>query len=155
MLGQKHLIMCRCVLPQFKGHTVPPRHQFIVFSVVSDDGITVKPKFAQCNNCGLIHKVSEICKSEIMTGRESMSAIVTIDEIKASIPANLATILETNHADIATWEAAQFIIENKRWGDFLMLSSDVEGDLRQGKYVRVLGENLVKVESFTREETLK
>lgn len=152
--GQKHLVKCRCVLPQFKRAANPIQHQFTVFSIINDDN-TVKPKFAQCNNCGVIHRVIEISKSEIVQGREAMSSIVTVADIKASLPESLTAILENNHADLPTWEAAQFIYENKQWGNWVVLTSDTEGDIKQGKYVRILGEKLFKIEAYERTEVVK
>jgi hypothetical protein len=152
--GQKHLVSCRCVLPQFKKLIDPPAHKFIVFSIINDDD-QVKPKFSQCTNCGIIHRVTEIGKSEIIQGREAMGSIMTIQDIKTSLPEQLITILELNNVDLPTWEAAQFILENKQWGDFVVLTSDVEDGLKQGKYVRILGEKLFKVEAYSREEIVK
>lgn len=153
-LGQKHLIQCRCILPQFKKLKEPPRHNFVVFSVIDDDNKTVV-KFAQCNNCGIIHKVTDVGRSEIVSGREHMSSIVSVDDLKASLPEKLVSVLEVNNCDLPTWEMVQFIIENQKWGDFVVLVSEEEDGQRQGKYVRILGENLFKVESFTREEVIK
>lgn len=151
--GLKHLVTCRCVLPQFKRMDNAPAHQFVVFSVINDDG-TFQPRFVQCNNCGIVHKVVDLCRSEVVS-RESMGSLVTIDDVKAGLPPQLANILESNQVDLATWEMAQFIIENKQWGNFVVLTTDEEDGLRQGKYVRILGENMFKVESFAREEVLK
>jgi len=151
MRGQRHLVKCRCVLPQFKGQSNPPAHQFIVFSVVNDDD-SVKVKYAQCNNCGIIHKVTDVCKSEILPGKEAMSSIVKVEDIKLSLPPNLTDILERNNVDVATWEQAQFILENKEWGNFVILAQEEESGTRQGKYVRIMSETFFKVESFSREE---
>jgi len=152
--GQKHLIKCRCVLLQFRKRKDPPVHQFTVFSVVDDDD-KVKTKFAQCPNCGIVHKVVDICRSELLLNREAMSSIVTIDDIKISLPEVLVTILSANIADLPTWEAAQFIYENKQWGQFVVLNSDTEEGIKQGKYLMILGEKLFKIEQFTREEVIK
>jgi len=99
--------------------------------------------------------VTEINKSEIVQGREEMKSIVTIDDIKLSLPARLSDLLESNNADIATWEYVQYIYENKQWGNFVVLTMDEESGTRQGKYVRILGENMFKVEPFVREEIIK
>jgi hypothetical protein len=147
--GQKHLVKCRCVLQQFKKLQNPPPHQFVVFSVVQDDGGVVV-KQAQCNNCGVIHKVVDLCKSEIVSGKENAKSMVTIDDIRPSIHPNFANILEANSADLATWEAVQFAIENKRWGDAVVLTTEQDGNELHGKYLRIIGESLCKVESFTR-----
>lgn len=150
--GQKHLIKCRCVLSQFKRTENPPVHQFVAFSVIDDDSVQVK--FVQCNNCGIIHKIIDICRSEIMGSRDTMTSLVTIDEIKSSVPEGLRILLETNNADLATWEAVQFIFTSQSWGQFVVISSDLEEGIRQGKYVRILGENLFRIESFTRNEVI-
>lgn len=149
--GVKHLIRCRCVMPQFKALPEPPQHQFVVFSVI-DDSDRAQVKFAQCNNCGVIHKVTDVCKSEVMTNREDMGSIVTINDIKMGLPGNLINILESSDVDLPTWEFASFIYENKRWGEFVVLTTDSENGTRQGKYVQILGESMFKVSSFSREE---
>jgi hypothetical protein len=84
-----------------------------------------------------------------------MMALVTIDDIKGSLPENLVTILDLNQADLPTWEMANFIVENSRWGDIVVLTSDSDDDLRQGKFVRIISEKLAKVETFVREEVIK
>lgn len=151
--GEKHLIECKCILPQFKKANTPVFHQFPVFSIVNDDD-TVKPKFVQCSNCLRVHKVTEISRSEVVPGREAMSSLITIDDIKPSLPEQLVTILEKNNADLPTWEAAQFIYLNGRWGEFVVLAKDLEGTVRHGKYVRIIGTNTFIVEGFERGETL-
>jgi len=149
MRGQKHLITCRCVLPQYKSQINPTAHKFTVFSII-DDSDNVIVKYAQCNNCGIVHRITNICTSEIISGKENMSSLISIDEIKASIPTHIANILDANKVDLSTWEATKFIIENKRWGDIVILSSEVEGAETTGKYIRILGETLCKVDTFTR-----
>ena len=147
--GQKHLIKCRCVLPQFKARQEPPAHQFVVFSAMNDEG-EISPKYSQCNNCGVIHKVVDICKSEILSGKEHMNSLIKIEDVKPSLHSNFSNILDSNNADLATWEAVQFVVENKRWGDIVVLTTDVEGDEIHGKYIRILGESMCKVEPFIR-----
>lgn len=149
MRGQKHLVACRCVLPQYKSRKDPYVHKFIVFSTIKDDDSTVV-KYAQCNNCGVIHRVTGICTSEIMSGKEHMTSLMSIDEVKTSISKNIANILEANSADLSTWEAVQFIIENKKWGEFVVLTTETEGEETIGKYISILGEALCKVDTFTR-----
>lgn len=152
MRGQKHLVKCRCVLPQFKGKTNIP-HQFIVFSVVNDDDSVIS-KHAQCNNCGLIHRVIDVCKSEILPGKEEMGSIISIDDVKGSLPPNLVNILERSNADLPSWEQAQFILEQKQWGNIVVLTQEDDGGTKQGKYVRIMSDTFFKVESFSRDEVL-
>jgi hypothetical protein len=133
-------------MPQFKRAVEPPIHQFVVFSTI-DDNDYVKPKYSQCNNCGLIHKVFEISKSEIQTGREHMSSIVTIEDIKMSLDTRLVAALESNDVEVATWEEALFIIEQEQWGSYLTLNRDFEGDEIHVKTIRILGPSMFKVET--------
>ena len=146
MKGIKHTVTCRCILPQFLKVNPPRFHQFIVFSVINDDE-TVKVKYAQCNNCGIIHKVIDICKSEIINGNEHMKSIPTIDEIKCSIEPSIIAVLETNHADLPTYEHVKFIMESQLWGEHVVLSRDIEGDDIIIKYVRILGQKLFNVDT--------
>jgi hypothetical protein len=138
-------------MQQFKRIKNAPSHQFVVFSVIDDDNKAI-PKFAQCNNCGVIHKVIDVGKSEIMVGKEHMSSIVSISDMRMALPEKLVGLLEANSCDLPTWESVSFIIEHKRWGDIVVLASDSEAGLRQGKFVKIIGESLFKVESFAREE---
>lgn len=150
--GQKHLIQCRCILPQFQKLKNPPLHKFIVFSELSDDGVITK--LAQCNNCGVIHRVVDVCKSDIVVGKEHASSILSIDDIRTNIPETLQTILDAHDADLATWEATKFIIDAERWGDFVVLTSDNVENMRQGKYIRILGKTLFKVDSFSTDDVI-
>jgi len=147
--GQKHLIRCRCILPQFRRHPDPPLHQFVVFSVLDDD--KVRPHFVQCNNCGIVHKVTDILVSEIVKGREHMKSLKTVDDVRLGMPEQLAAVLEANGADLATWEAVSFTLEHQRWGDYVVISSDTDGAVSQGKYIKILGQGLFKVETYVRD----
>jgi hypothetical protein len=152
--GYKHLIECRCVLPQFKNRKDPPKHKFVVFSVI-DENDNVEHKYAQCNNCALVHNVIDICTSDIQHSKESSSFILSIDDIKISLNKDLSIILEKYKVDLASWEQAAFILENKEWGNFIMLEQEDEGESKLGKYVRVLGENFFKIENFSRNEIIE
>jgi hypothetical protein len=148
--GQKHLVKCRCVLPQMKAAAIS--HEFPVFSEVVDG--TVKTKYAQCNNCGIIHKIVDICTSEIMNGKEAMSSIVSLDDIKISMNPKLVAILEKNNCDLPTWEHAKYIVDNSRWGEVVVLSSDVEGDSRVIKYMKIISETFFNIDMHIRKEML-
>lgn len=152
LTAQKHLIKCKCILPQFRKQKNPPNHQFTVMSILEDD--VVKQKFVQCTNCGIIHKVIDICKSEIMNGVENTS-LISIDDIKMSISEKYSKILEANFADLPTWEMVQFILENEQWGNYVIIQSEKIDDQKQGKLLRILGENLCKIEPFTTGDVIK
>jgi len=154
--GFKHLVKCRCVMTQFKRLNNPPAHQFSVFSEEEDDG-SIKPKYAQCNNCGLIHRVIDICKSEIMDKKEDMSSLVTVEDLKVNLnlSPNIVLILESNSCDLSTWELVSYIVEKKQWGNFVVLTSESESGMVHGKILQILGENLFKVTPFSRQEQFR
>jgi len=149
----KHLLECKCVLPQYKNAEPPIFHKFLVFSEININDGSVMPSYAQCNNCGVIHKINEIGKS-IQLRKENMNALLTIDDIKSSLPPRLAAILEQNACDLPYWQEAQFIITNGLWGRGFNLSQEREGTTIIGKYIIILGENLYDIKSFEREEGL-
>jgi hypothetical protein len=151
--GIKHLVECRCILPQFKRREYPILHKFPVFSVI-DENDRVIPKFTQCPNCGIIHKIVDVCVSEIQVGREDIRAINTIDEIKLALPEKLVGLLEGYDLPISTWEEAQFIVENKLWGRFVVVDTETFHDATTGKFVKILGEYIYKVETFTRSDII-
>lgn len=150
MEGLKHLVECRCMLPQLRSKGI--LHKFVVFSEL--DGDSVKLKFAQCNNCGVIHKVTDICKSTVLSGKEHLSSILTIDDIKTSLVTtskDIAAALDRLNVDLATWENVKFIIVNKKWNNFVTLSSETEDGLVLLKYIVILGENLFRIDTHTKE----
>lgn len=149
MQGYKHLISCKCILPQFSKLEDPPFHKFLVFSVVDDEDV-VKTKFCQCNNCGAIHKIIDFCTSEILN-KDEIRTLVDIEDIKINLDPKLVAVLERYQVDVATWEAVAFIIDNERWGEFVTLTNDEIDGTVQRKYIRIMGRSIFKVESHTQE----
>lgn len=152
--GQKHLIECTCILSQFKNVRPPVYHKFVVFSVIDDDD-NVEPKYVKCNNCDVIHKVHEIGKSEIVFGAEFRNSVVDIEDIKLSLSEKYVKLLTRYDVPLHTWEEVKFLIDNELWGSQVLLTSDKipEKNVTQVKVLVVIGENLMKVESFVRSET--
>ena len=148
MEGLKHLIQCHCILPQFKNAENPVFHKFVVFSII-DDSDTVQPKFAQCNNCGVVHKVVDICKSELTTKEESR-AIQGIEDIKFSLNSELVRVLESYNCDLATWEQAEWIYLTKRISDSIILTREEskDDDEVHGKRLIFLEDNRFRIEAF-------
>jgi hypothetical protein len=130
----------------------PVFHKFVVFSVVNDKD-EVTPKIVECNNCGAVHKVTELSKSEIVVGKDSIRSSVTVEDIKLSIPENIAGVLKSYNVDLPTWEEVQFSVENGDWGkEFILTKEEVEG-VTQGKILRLVSPpSNIKIESFVRDE---
>ena len=153
MQGIKHLIECHCMLPQYKNRPDPVFHKFIVFSII-DDSDTVIPKYAQCNNCGIVHKIIDICKSEIITGKEELKSLPIIDDIRFSLSEDIQRILDSYNADLPSWEHVQFIIENKVKGSHVVLTSDIMEDEIQGKMLIFDDKGKIKIETFIYQNTV-
>ena len=124
--GVKHLIQCHCILPQFRRLPEPVFHQFAVFSVLENE--KVRPKLAQCGNCGVLHKVVDICVSEVASGKDELSTLIGIEDISLSLPDKVCEILHRHECDLPTWEHAQFIFEEEVWNEKIKLTSDTTPD---------------------------
>lgn len=153
MQGVRHLIQCRCILPQFKNRKEIIFHKFVVFSVIDDNDV-VKIKYASCNNCGAVHKITDICQSEIVPGKESVITTVTKDDLKFGISSNIISILETYDCDLSAWEEVQFILENEIWNSSVVIARENMGDSIQGKLLIILGSTKIKIESFNTENVI-
>lgn len=150
MEGVKHLVECHCVLPQFRSVNPPVYHKFVVFSMINDSDSVVE-KVAQCNNCGILHRVFEIGKSEILTGDEDgLSSVLSKDDIKLMLPSSVANVLENYSADLPVWEQCLFVTEHKKWDTSIIVSSEVNEDngTRKGKLMRIVEGGNIKLETF-------
>ena len=90
--GVKHLVQCHCILPQYRKQKDPTFHKFPVFSVI-DESDTAVVKYAECNNCGAAHKVYDVCKSEIVTGKDEVRSSPRVEDFKFSLPNDLYELL--------------------------------------------------------------
>ena len=135
-----------------KGKNPPVFHSFIVFSIVSVDS-SVLEKFAQCNNCGIIHRVYDICKSELLKKEQHVS-VQSIADVGLSLPSELNNILVTYKCDIATWEHVQFIFENEKWGESIVIAREIEDGITNGKRLVVDGSKKFKIEPITFSEVV-
>lgn len=147
MEGYKHLIECHCVLPQFRKMAEPIFHKFVVFSEVDDSGAVVA-KLARCENCGAVHKVHDICSSEIMTSKEDSRNVLTKKDIAPALPKQLVELLEEYGLGIADYEAARFYIENQKWGSNIVLTREQEEEGSSGKLLVFSGPEKFRVDPY-------
>jgi len=146
--GIRHLIECHCVLPQYRNKNPPVFHKFIVFSAINDD--QVQKKLAQCNNCGILHRIVDICKSEIVHGLEEGSSLRSIEDLKVSFPQKLSDFLVVQKLDIATWEFIEFLIDNKLEKDVVINKTEA-GDITQLKILQINADGTFKIRNETRQ----
>lgn len=148
--GIKHLIDCHCILPQYRKQETPIYHKFVVFSIVDDN--VVEPKFVQCNNCSIVHKVVDICKSEIVAGLEFSNAVTRLDEVQQGLPDNVASILTKANCDLATWENVAFLMETSLEGFEVPIAKEENAGLTQIKLLVVDKQGKAKVKTVTRND---
>lgn len=128
----KHLIECQCTLSIFKNKTKHIYHKFPVFSKIIDDEI--EKKYVMCENCNIIHHVTEMCISEIKWGNESLHLLVkNKDDIKFNLISNnlesLVDLLEKNNCHVSDWELSEYLIENKKNGILVLNKSEIDNNI--------------------------
>lgn len=137
--GLRHVVECNCFLPQ-DGRPF----RFVVFSTLEDD--VLAPHLVRCPACDAVHRILDIGKSVVLPKSEGTRVVVTLDDVKASLPQNVAAVLEKHDVDLSRYQQALFIVENSRWGEHVVLSDDTVEGRRVVKYMRIIGPNLLKVE---------
>ena len=153
MKGFKHLIQCHCILPQYKSMTNPVFHKFTAFSIV-DESDTVITKYVECNNCGAVHKIYDLCKSEIVIGREDIKSQLSTNDFKLSLPSDLFDVLHQYNREMPDFEYAQFIMDTESWGASIVLSREELDGTVQGKILKFLESNKFRIESYLHKEVI-
>lgn len=147
MKGLKHLIECHCILPQFRNSKERKYHKFIAFSII-DDADGVIPKHAACNNCGVIHNVFDIGKSEILAGVEA-GAVIQKEDISLMIPTSLTQVLESYDCDISVWEHALFVLQNEKYPEEIVISRKTDEDIVSGKILLIENVNKFQIRPYS------
>jgi len=149
MIGTKHLIQCHCVLPQFRKMDNPIFHKFVVYSRFKDNQ-NISESLARCNNCDAVHRIIDLCKSEVVIKIEDTDIIIDIDEIKMGLPDKLITVLEKNNCDIPTYQSIDHIFEEEIWDSSVVISRQtVNNEKIHVKILEVKSENKFRIKSET------
>lgn len=135
----KHLIDCHCILSIYKNRTKPIYHKFPVFSIIEEDN--VKEKYVLCNNCDIVHKITDVNFSEIKWGNDGLKSLVTTKEdIKFNLESlgmsRLVTILEVNNIDLSDWELVEYLIENNLEGKIIIDKKEIDNSINY-KYIEI------------------
>ena len=149
MKGFRHLVQCHCVLPQFRKSSPVIFHKFPVFSIV-DDNDSIEAKFVQCENCNVIHKVVDFCKSEIAIGKDESDTIVSIVDIKISLSENIIGVLERHNCHVSVWENVKFIFETELWGEYVKLGESIEESDISHKLLYIDGYDKARIQTEVR-----
>ena len=146
MKGVKHLVQCHCVLPQFRGRENTIFHKIEVFSELDEEDNVVE-KFIVCDNCGVVHKVFDLCRSEIQTQHETITSVRTIPEIKMSLDDDICELLEKNNCHVSTWENIEFILDNEIIGVPVVINRENIKGKTNIKYVELKKNGKFKIKS--------
>ena len=153
MPGSKHLIQCHCVLPQYRNLDSPIFHKFVVFSRI-DPGGSIIPEFKRCNNCGVIHKIVDFCRSEVAHGVDDAFAISSEDDMREFLSEKVCKILDDHKCDIATWEQITDIISNSEWGSVVIISKQSAMGSTQVKGMIINDKNSFKIDTHLRQDDI-
>jgi hypothetical protein len=121
-------------------------HKFPVYSKVDASGKII-PKLSKCNNCQSLHYIHDYCRSELRGGKDESMVTLSIDDIALSLPDKLVNTLIKVDSDISTWEHCLDIIEEKRWGEHVVLSRDIINENEHVKILFINNENQFKIEN--------
>lgn len=150
--GIKHLIECHCILPQYKRRDPPLYHKFSVYSKLKND--LIDEKYTQCNNCGAVHKVYDICRSEIVIGKEDLDTGLSIADMSIQLSDKLSMLLSSNNCDYATWEQVVDIVDEERWDEPVVIKRDIIDDKVVVKILKLKEGERIKIQSKIIEDQL-
>ena len=68
--------------------------------------------------------------------------------MKIMLPSPVVNMLESYDCDIPTWEHALFIINENKWGEFIILERNSTDDGFDGKILRFKNQNKFMIEPY-------
>lgn len=123
---------------------IPIYHKFPVYSKI-DDYENVIPKYVKCNNCDTLHYVFEVCKSELKLGKDEVTFVNDVNDIKVNIPDKLLSVLEKNSVGLAIYEEVLDAIENNYFPLHIVLQREVVDDVVHVKSLTINGKDSFKI----------
>ena len=152
----KHLIECQCILPQYKKQDNIVFHKFPVFTLFKDndnqDFSQPIEKYVKCNNCDAVHRVYDICKSELLKNSDDYVDLVTnFEDLKYSIPPDLLDVLNKNKMDIADYEMCVYLIDNKGNDKIILSKKNIDNKAVCKFLIFTDGRFTVKQQTFQRD----
>ena len=95
------------------------------------DFMNVLEHYELCNNCQAVHKIVELCKSEIVSTKlleEDKIKILEEEYYKKRLSAGIVGALDSNQADLPTWKEVYYHFSNGNWGREIIIKRDDDGD---------------------------
>ena len=150
MKSIKHTIQCHCILPQYRNQAEPVFHKFVVFGEL-DSSDTLIAKYVNCNHCSAVHRVYDVCKSEIVIGKEDSSAVTTISDLRMMVPPDIVSVLDSYDCELHVFEHVFHILKYKLYDETVILSKEVMEEEVIGKRLTFSKEGLPTITSFMEE----
>jgi len=144
MPGIKHLVECHCYLAIYKNNKKIINHRFPVYSKIDEFG-NIIPKIVKCNNCEAFHHVIDVNKTELKAGKDQSTIVLNKQEIATMLPDRIRNILDETDSDISNYEHALDIIEERRWGEPIVIKREIIGEIEQVKIIEILGKENIKI----------
>jgi hypothetical protein len=135
-----------------KNKSDPPLHKFVVFSIQEND--KTLEKLVTCNNCGVVHRVFEICRSDILNNFEGTRSSLTLEDISMQLSESIRDILVSYEKELADYEHIKFMIDENVIDDFIVLSQEFNDDRKSGKVLKYKGDGKFAIEPFSRSEII-
>lgn len=162
--GQRHLIECRCALPQYQNHTPVIFHKFTVFSTFEFDeshygdlenepAYTFNESYARCNNCGILHRIIDFCRSEFVNDEETTAAFLSTSDMEFMIPEAICNLLKTYDSPQYVWEEVLFTVTQRKFDRRIILDSKRDGDNIVGKFLVFSDTGVPRIEMFSEKTT--
>lgn len=154
----KHLIECHCTLKIFEKRTKPLYHKFPVFSIFKEDEENLEEKYVACNNCNVIHRVYDVCKSEIKWGNEGYTSLIcTKDDVTFNLNNNnmekIVELLTLNDVELSDWELVDYLIENNEEGQIILDKKEMDNNINY-KVLYILKDGKIKVKNHLEQRYL-
>jgi len=144
-LGVKHLIECHCTLKIYEGKENHLFHKFPVYTCFDENKKPIE-QIHQCNNCATLHKVIDICRSEIIrSGKDQNIASINIDDISLQLETRLSNVLRRYDCDISTWEIVLDIVDKQAWGYPVIVSRELIEGSYHVKVLKITSESKFKI----------
>lgn len=153
MPGIKHLIECHCFLTIYKKGQNMFNHRFPVYSKIDEQGRII-PKLVKCNNCEAAHFVTKIGRSELRPGKDQTDTVLKIEDFKHDLPSKIFNYLIENNCNISDFEHVKDIIEERRWGENVIIRRDIVDEKQQIKYIVINSKNNFQIKSDTIEDLI-
>jgi hypothetical protein len=71
--------------------------------------------------------------------------VLNKQEIATMLPDRIRNILDETDSDISNYEHALDIIEERRWGESIVIKREIIGEIEQVKIIEILGKENIKI----------